>query len=388
MSKHSFKYVIFCFFGFLVVGGSIAWFILLTQNRTVYTTPENFESAESFHEIDRIEGTIQEIDTAVSSENNRATTSRSLSIEEEARILTKRFQQARGKLTPLSSAQVSETLLQAMRSGDSVMLNSAAGELRDRGKRGDGSAIVAIRSAIENALPSEQSYLAREVLGQIATGNALEALLDLFNASEHNKKLGSKELQISILAAISQVNTYRDEAVSRQELSAPLEEYFDVMPKDDVQLVDAVSLSIGRIGASAGIERLIQSIERAELDGALSSQVVQRVINGLHQSNNPEALQPLQARLIQDRELKYKTTRIVGDALASMNGPGATDVLLQWAASAKGAETRRQALAWFRQQVHDEASLNVLLEAGIRYKFRDQETQKSIRELARQMDID
>jgi hypothetical protein len=128
----------------------------------------------------------------------------------------------------------------------------------------------------------------------------------------------------------------------------------------------------------------VESLLKA-LDAGLQEQDVEIIANALREVRDVDAVTPLSSRLEQDPQLKGRASKVSGDALTAMSRPEATDALLRWAANIEGADLRDQAFVWFAQ-VQTEPSLNVLKEAGLRYKFRDGEMLKGIQVIVRKIE--
>jgi hypothetical protein len=259
------------------------------------------------------------------------------------------------------------------------MLNATKNELVARGKRGDETAVQAIRSAIERTFSNNQDYFTY-LLGRIATDDALRSLLDIVDTSGQNKRLHNAALE-----AIANIGRHYDQKIPPQALSSLLEEYFDTIPKDNLQLLDPIANGLSTLGMATGIEKLLRFIETAEIEGNLTPEFVNSMTDALREIRNFDAIGPLRARLQQDKEIKREATRMAGEALASIGHAKATEALLEWASQVKGREHIQQARAWL-SQIQDDDSYQMLLHAQEYYRFRDSKMPKMISGLALELD--
>ena len=292
-------------------------------------------------------------------------------------MLETRIDRAVEQVGPLASEEIAKALLEAIRSGDDVMLNVAKNELIARGRRGDDAAVQAIRSALAEAAPKLHAYLVG-IIGEIATVGAVQSLLDILDGSTGQ----NTPVRYAALEAIGNIGRYREQNVPPEALSSPLESYFDTVAITDPDLLGAVARALSTVGTAEGVEKLLRFIE---VRGDNWPKAVEQVQTALLQVRNPEAVAPLQTRLQQDTELRYTSARIAGESLAAMGDRHATEALLQWAAQVTGKAQIEQALAWL-SEVRDQESLNLLLDAHERIRFHDPAMREGISALAEQIE--
>jgi hypothetical protein len=376
------KEIVFLLLIILIVGGGYA---LLAQRAQGPVAPAKLEHSE-----DRRHDTTSAIKETASSQTAKdmedvfpteegVTAEEPGTMEERVQVLETRVDQAAEQIAALSSEEVKNTLLEAIRSGDDVMLNVANNELIARGKKGDGAAIQAIQTALDEASPNLKAYLIG-MLGEIATADSLQSLLEILDMPGQNG-----EARWEALKAVANIGKYRDQDIPPQALSSLLGEYFDAMPQQDLALLGAVADGLSTVGMPEGVEKILSFLEMKETDKTITPQLVEQMSDSLHQVRNPAAIAPLQARLQQDGEIEHETTRIAGDTLAAMGNAQATGSLLQWASGISGEAQMERALAWF-SQVRDEQSLQLLLHVRDHFQFRELLMLEKITAIAKQID--
>ncbi|MDD5033695.1 MAG: hypothetical protein PHE55_02970 [Methylococcaceae bacterium] len=269
------------------------------------------------------------------------------------------------------------TVLLMARTQDNETFNLADHLLQARARQGEQEVTRLNGLALQDrsASTETQHYLI-SLLGEIATPQALALLLELAQGREPAVDRGA------VLAAIatSARSSYID-GNFRVELSplleAPLNE---AVLHADIGLLDTLATGINAIGTRQGIEKLLAIVE-ANPDGPAGKVVAAALSSG---TLNPEALESFSARLKQDVQLDNPVSVVSGNALAHSSDPQPTDILLQWAANTSGTTLKQQALTWL-QAVEDEQSLQMLIEAGTRYSFRDVGLSRSIEALGQQL---
>ncbi|MGH8611649.1 MAG: hypothetical protein ACREYF_06300 [Gammaproteobacteria bacterium] len=313
-------------------------------------------------------------------EQQTAATLEAPSLEAEVEDLDARVKRAVAQLTRLSSEQVQAALLEAIRARDEVMLNVAKNELIARAKRSDATAVEAIRSAVGQVSSKQQAYFIG-ILGEIATPNALVALIEILEAPAVDKS----EAWYAALDAVGSIGRYRDQNVSPEQLSVLLEDYFEAKSPEDPHLAAALASGLSTVGTERGVDWLLRYMAEHEAGKLMDPGLAKAMTASLTKVRNPAAVLPLQARLQEDPRLEGRAARAAGAALAAMGNARATEALLRWASQLTEKEQTKQALAWL-SEVRDEQSIQFLLRAEDWFQFRDPELLAGITALAKKID--
>lgn len=274
----------------------------------------------------------------------------------------------------LSTEETFSVLLNAFNDKDDDVLNIAQDSLIKRAHKGDDRGSQKIRKLYRGVPGATQRYFVW-LLGEMATPGALEALIGIAKVKDPQYTTALQEIE--------KIGEHLDENRKglgfRTELSPLLEKELHTA-LGDRNYLKAIAGGLSTIGSDGGVNALLQTLEKAP--GQMETEIIATAMTKIR---NPEAIPPLAAQLEQDPELLDSVSLIAGNTLAAIGKPQATHKLLLWAAEAKGQHERDQAIKWL-SQVGDEASLNLMLESGQRYTFRDPEMQKNIIELAQRLD--
>ena len=275
-----------------------------------------------------------------------------------------RIEQRSRELENATVEHLATALRQAFDEHDDVILNVAKNQLLARAKAGDGAATSAIVAILDGTEPLLQEYLVR-VLGEIATVDALRALIDIAS----HTRVTSERAEGAALQAIAEVGQWRDESLPPEALSSLLERYLGAIPPQDTETISAVARGLSSLGTPKGVSQVLEMLDQLQQYGSSGADTRSRLSEALREVRSPEAVPVLASRLQEDPGLTDGTSRIAGDALAAMGDPHATEVLLAWAAGVTDEMRGEQAIRWL-SETRDQGSLNLLLEVSRRTDFR------------------
>lgn len=159
------------------------------------------------------------------------------------------------------------------------------------------------------------------VLSYAQTKESVELLLETVSA------LSDKELKVSAVAAIKTAGSLRGDGKFHEELSSPLERAW--RDSKDADLLIAVAMALAEVGASSGVNALLQS---ALSDHDADRQRAAAARGALAMANllNPSAVPPL-AAVVANNPPGSAASKLATDALVRMGNPAAGSVLLDWA---------------------------------------------------------
>jgi hypothetical protein len=290
-----------------------------------------------------------------------------------------RIEQLSARFEKASTERLATALLQGYDENDDAILNVAKNQLVARAKAGDGTATSAIVASLDRAEPGLQEYLVR-VLGEIATADALRALIDIANRT---LAIGDRAVRAAT-HAIAEVGQWRDESVPPEDLSALLEPYFRAISPRDTETLSAVAQGLTTLGTPQGVSEVLQMLDQLQQAGPSGKEARSRLSEALREVRNPASVPVLATRLQDDPGLTAETSRIAGDAMAAMGAPQATEALLNWAAGVTGAASTAQAVKWL-SETREHRSLELLLEVNRRADFRDPALKERLAALAREL---
>jgi hypothetical protein len=203
------------------------------------------------------------------------------------------------------------------------------------------------------------------VLGEIATVDALRALIDIAS----HTRVTSERAEGAALQAIAEVGQWRDESLPPEALSSLLERYLGAIPPQDTETISAVARGLSSLGTPKGVSQVLEMLDQLQQYGSSGADTRSRLSEALREVRSPEAVPVLASRLQEDPGLTDDTSRVAGNALAAMGDPHATEVLLAWAAGVTDEMRGEQAIRWL-SETRDQGSLNLLLEVSRRTDFR------------------
>jgi hypothetical protein len=297
----------------------------------------------------------------------------------DAEDAERRIERLSTALESASAERLATALRQAFDESDDVTLNVAKNQLLARAKAGDQAATSAIVASLETAESALQEYLVR-VLGEIATVDALRALIDVASHS----RVTSERAERAALQTIAEIGQWRDESLPPEALSSLLERYFGAIPPQDTETLSAVARGLSSLGTAKGVNQVLEMLDQLQQNGSSGADTRSRLSEALREVRNPEAVPVLATRLQDDPRLTNATSRAAGDALAAMGDPQATEALLAWAAGVTDEASGEQAIKWF-SETRDQGSLKLLLEASHREDFRNPALKERLAALARQL---
>jgi len=188
----------------------------------------------------------------------------------------------------------------------------------------------------QSNIAAENKAILIDLLGEIATPDALEQLINLA------KQEIDSPLYILALQALSRIGDNRWDGEFHEELSPALEAAWSNPENNDPAFLGAVGKAIAAVGAPEGVEQLLLTVSgnNKDNDTEETNRIKQEVaFETIPQVRNPEAVEVL-GTWLKEEPLGTPSVEVSGNALAEIGSIKATQEIVDWAKDAPAEGTR------------------------------------------------
>ena len=212
------------------------------------------------------------------------------------------------------------------------------------------------RSLNQSDLPIEGKSILMDLLGEIATPEALAELLDIAREGRDSP------LYVPALQVISRIGDNRWDGRFHEELSPELEAAWSNLEIDDPVYAKAIARALATIGAPNGLQLLYQTLSVPTNEQKTSGEETARIkqtaaFSSIPETRNPAATEVVSQKL-RNSPLGSPGFEVSGPTLVSLGTTEATLTLLDWAEMAP-EEAARHVEEWLAS-LHDSASQELL----------------------------